>query len=78
MAFTTWAAVRADILDAIADYASSGKFMMRRYTKGNFSREIGSITEAKDFLKLTYEMESLESAGVTSACTSYGRPRRFR
>lgn len=76
MAFTTWAALRTAILDAIANYVA-GAPCIGEYTIGDRHLRYRSIAELKDLLKATYELESLESAG-SSGMVSYGRPRRFR
>jgi hypothetical protein len=61
MAFSSWDSVRSDLKNAIADYALSGKFMIRSYQIGDFSREIQSIEEAEKFYQLTYKLEALEN-----------------
>ena len=61
MAFTSWADIRADLQDVLADYALNGKFMVKSYTMGTFSRQISSIEEAERFYQLTFRMESLDS-----------------
>jgi len=75
--FSTWAAIRSDIKDKLADFANTGEFMTVQYRKGDFLREIRSVDEAMKFLQLTYKMESLEFAASNGITKSYGSHRRF-
>ena len=77
MAFTTWSALRTAIKDAIADYVA-GSPVTGEYSIGGRTLRYRSIEDLKNLLKLTYEMEDLETAGHPSTRVSYGRHRRFR
>jgi hypothetical protein len=77
MAFTTWSALRDSIKDAIADYVSNGGPCTGSYSINGRSLTYRSIDELKRILKLTYEMEEIESTGDPSTRISYGRFRRF-
>lgn len=76
MAFTTWAAIRSDAQDALADYIA-GSPITKEYEINGKRHVYRSIDELKNLIKLTYEMENLESAGSASGRVSYGRHRRF-
>lgn len=76
MAFTSWAAIRSDAQDAIADYIG-GSPCTKEYEINGKHHVYRSIEELKELIKLTYEMEALETAGSTSSRVSYGRHRRF-
>jgi len=77
MAFTTWAALRTAMKDALADHYATGNFV-GSYAIGN--RQIKYKTEDEFFraLEMTYKMEALESAGDRASMVSYGRMRRYR
>lgn len=61
MPFTTWTAIRADLQNVIAEYALNGKFMIKTYQIGEFSRQINSIEEAEKFYALTFRLENMDS-----------------
>lgn len=77
MAFTTWAALRTAIKDAIADHVDgspcTGSYEIegRKMTYRNFN-------ELTRLYQKTYVLEALEDSGKPSQMVSYGRHRRFR
>jgi hypothetical protein len=77
MAFTSWAAIRSDIKDALADHAA-GSPCTRSYTIGNKSHTYRTPEELTKLYSLTYTLEALDTAGDPSNICSYGSPRRFR
>ena len=76
MAFTSWPVLRTAIKDALADHIA-GSPMSGEYSIGNRRLKYRSYDELLALLKLTYEMEGLESAGNPSSMVSYGRYGRF-
>lgn len=77
MAFTTWAALRSDILDKIADYVA-GSPMTGEYEIGDRKMKYRSIDELTKLYNDTKILEAAETSGNRSTRVSYGRPRRFR
>jgi len=77
MAFSTWAALRTAIKDAIADHVA-GSPCVGEYQMGNRRLKYRTFDELCDLLTKTYRLESLETAGDPSTRVSYGRHRRFR
>jgi hypothetical protein len=76
MAFTTWAALRTAIKDAIADHVA-GDACTGSYSIGNRSLTYRSFEELVELLEKTYSLESLEGSGDRNQMTSFGRHRRF-
>ena len=76
MAFSTWAALRTAIKDAIAD-SVAGTPMSGSYSIGNRSLTYRSYEELVELLEKTYILESLESSGDRKQIVSYGRHGRF-
>ena len=77
MAFSTWAALRTAIKDAIADHIA-GTPITGSYSKGNRTLTYRSYDELVGLLEKTYQLEALESSGDRSQMTSHGRHRRFQ
>jgi hypothetical protein len=77
MAFTTWAALRTAIKDAIAN-SVAGTPMNGEYQIGEYRLRYRSYEELIALYEKTFTLESLESAGSTESRVSYGRYRRFR
>ena len=77
MAFTTWAALRTAIKDAIASYVD-GSPITGSYSIGGRMVQYRSIDDLKKLLQLTYDMETMEGGGDPATRVSYGRHRRFR
>ncbi len=75
-AFTTWAALRTAILDAIAD-SVAGAPMTGEYWKGNRRLRYRSYDELVSLYDKTFDLETLENSGNPSTMVSYGRMRRF-
>ena len=77
-AFTTWAALRTAILDALAN-SVAGAPMTGEYWKGNRRLRYRSYEELLALYEKTYALEALESGttGNPSNMVSYGRMRRF-
>lgn len=76
MAFSTWAALRTAIKDAIADHVA-GTPCTGSYSIGNRSISYRSFDELCQLLERTYTLESIESRGDRTQMVSYGRHRRF-
>ena len=78
-AFTTWAALRTAILDALAD-AVAGAPMVGEYYKGNRRLRYRSYDELLALYDKTFTLETLESgnSGNPSNMVSYGRMRSFK
>ena len=76
MAFSSWSALRDDIKDKLADHIA-GEAMAGEYTIGERRMRYRNYDELIDLLKLTFEMEALDTAGSPSSMVSYGRYRRF-
>ena len=72
MAFTTWAALRTAIKDAIADHVA-GDACTGSYSIGNRSLTYRSFEELVELLEKTYTLENLESSGARSQMVSVGR-----
>lgn len=75
MAFTTWAALRTSLLDALAALAAGNPYT-EEYTIGSRKHTIRSSDDIMKLIRLTYEMESTENAGQN--VVSYGSPRRYQ
>jgi len=76
MAFTTWAALRTSMLDAIAD-SIAGTPCTGEYSIGNRRLTYRSYDELVKLYEKTYELEALESSGDPAKMVSYGKYRRF-
>lgn len=76
MAFTTWAALRTAIKDAIANHVA-GSPCTGSYSIGDRSMTYRTFEELIGLLEKTYTLEALETAGNPATRVSYGRPRRF-
>ena len=74
--FSTWAAVRTAIKDALAT-AVGGAVMMGEYRVGDTTVRYRTFEELKKLYEMTYQFESLDSID-TCTRVSYGRHRRFR
>ena len=77
MAFTTWAALRTAIKDAIADHIA-GAPCVGEYVIGSRRLTYRTYDELVKLLEVSYSLESLETAIDPSTRVSYGRHRRFR
>lgn len=77
MSFTTWAALRTAILDAIANHVA-GEPCVGHFVKDNRTLSYKKFDDLTDLYEKTFILESLESAGDTSTRVSYGRYRRFK
>lgn len=75
MAFTTWAALRTAIKDAIADYVA-GAPCVGEYEINGRQLKYRSIKELKELYKLTTDLEDLENGGDQTTRQSHGRYRR--
>ena len=69
--FTTWAAMRIAVKDALADYIANGAIESKSYEINGKSRVFRSIKEFNDLLDLIDAQEYRESAGTAASCTSY-------
>lgn len=77
MAFTTWAALRTSIKDAIADSIAGSPCTGSFALPNGRTMTYRSYDELINLLSKTYTLESLETPGSPSTRVSYGRPRRF-
>ena len=77
MAFTTWAAVRTAIKNAIATHAD-GDPCVGSYSVEGVTVQYKSMSELLDLYKMTYTLAALDSGGTPTSRISYGSPRRFR
>jgi len=77
MAFSTWAALRTGIKDAIADHIA-GTPCTGEYAIGNRRLRYRTFDELIGLLEKTYALEALESSGDPASMVSYGSYRRFR
>jgi len=77
MAFTSWAALRTAIKDAIADHVA-GAPCVGSYVIANRTLRYRTYEELCNLLTRTYELEGIEQAGERSTMVSYGRYRRYR
>lgn len=75
--FSTWAALRTAVKDAMADWAA-GKPAVKEFTHGQRTFRFNSIEELARFYERTFQLEALDSAGERSSTVLYGRARRFR
>lgn len=76
MAFTTWAALRTAIADAIADHVA-GAPCTGSYQIGTRRMEYRSFDELTALYEKTYVLDRLENMGTIQDRVSYGRHRRF-
>lgn len=76
MSFTSWAALRTAIKDAIADHVA-GSPCVGSYTIGDRALRYRTFEELVGLLEKTYVLEGLEDAGGTATRVSYGRYRRL-
>ena len=74
--FTTWAALRTAIKNALADHIA-GAPCTGEYTIGNRRLRYRTYDELVGLLQKTYELEALEESGEPSSMVSYSRYRRF-
>ena len=76
--FSTWAALRTAIKDAIANHVAGAPCVGAYTTPAGQTVRYRTYEELCGLLAKTYELEGLEQAGERSAMVSYGRYRRFR
>ena len=74
--FSTWAALRTAILDALAD-SLSGEPCVGEFTKGERTLKYRSYKELTDLYERTQMLEASEGDGDPATTISYGRHRRF-
>lgn len=70
MAFTSWAALKAAILDDMA----SGSILTQSYSFGNRSRSFRNMAEVIEFLKYCDYQIEVESRGRKGPVIRYGVP----
>ena len=73
MAFTTWAALKVSVLDAIAGHVEGTPFLFK-YELDGVSREYRSIEE----LERLYNFACRQESKTTRKRRSFGRHRRFQ
>ena len=71
-AFTTWAALRTAILDAIANHVA-GDPAVGEYSIGNKRMKYRDISQLKELYDNTYEMESIEAGRSRSNRVAFVR-----
>lgn len=69
--FTTWAALRIEILDAIATYVADAP-CTGEYSIGGRTMKYRSIKELRKLYEMTYDLEAIETAGTPGNTVSYG------
>ncbi len=74
--FTTWAAVRTAIKNAIANHVA-GDPCIGSFSVEGVTTNYTSTDELKKLYELTYTLESLDNGPTPSTRVSYGRHRRF-
>jgi hypothetical protein len=74
--FSTWAALRTAILDALATYVD-GSPCTGSYSIGSRTMNYRSIKELKELYQMTFELEAIENAGDSSGMVSYARYSRY-
>ncbi len=74
--FTTWAALRTAIKDAIANHVANTP-LVGSYAIMGYDLKYRTYEELVDLLQKTYVLESLETTGDRDTITSYGSHRRF-
>ena len=77
MAFTSWAALRTAIKDAIADHVA-GDPCVGEYQIGRRTLKYRSYDDLVALYEKTYVLEDMETVGDPSVTVSFSRPRRFR
>jgi len=75
-AFTTWAALRTALLDAIANHVA-GSPCVAEYYKGSRRVRYTNYDELIALYEKTFVLENIENAGDPSSMVSYSRHRRF-
>lgn len=75
MAFTSWADMRTDLKNALADYVA-GAPIHKEYQIAGRRAVFRDVEEIKKLISMTYEMEALENSGNPENMTSYGRYER--
>lgn len=75
MAFTSWADMRTDLKNALADYAA-GAPMHKEYHIAGRRTVFRDTKEIEEMISMTYRMEATENAGSPENMTSYGRYER--
>ena len=72
MAFTTWNALRTEILDAIAEHIA-GKPFVKEFTVGEKTMRFTSLKELEKFYARTFVLERIaDNATESKARFSYG------
>ena len=74
--FSTWAALRTAIKDAIANHVANTP-LTGSYSIMGFDLRYKNYEELVDLLQKTYVLEELENTGDRNTIVSYARPRRF-
>ena len=74
--FSTWAALRTAIKDAIANHVANTP-LVGSYAIMGYDLKYRTYEELISLLEKTYQLEALESVGDQRTMTSYARPRRF-
>ncbi len=74
--FSTWAALRTAIKDAIANHVANTP-LVGSYSIMGYDLKYRTYEELIDLLQKTYDLEALESTGDHNTMTSYSSFRRF-
>lgn len=81
MAFTSWSDLRDDLKDKLADFVANGNFLSGSvmYAGNSGSRQLTyrSIDELQALIRMTYEMEAIETPFDPKRRKSFGRFRRY-
>ena len=74
--FSTWAALRTAIKDAIANHVANTP-LVGSYSIMGYDLKYRTYEELIDLLQKTYDLEALENTGSRDTMTSYSSHRRF-
>jgi len=74
--FSTWAALRTAIKDAIANHVANTP-LVGSYAIMGYDLKYRTYEELIDLYQKTFVLEQLENTGDRNTMTSYGRHRRF-
>jgi len=74
--FSTWAALRTAIKDAIANHVANTP-LVGSYAIMGYDLKYRTYDELLNLYQKTFDLEAMESTGDQTTMVSYARPRRF-
>ena len=77
MAFTTYAALRTALLDALADHLASGLALTGQIQFRDRLISYKSPADIEKLVAMTYRLEALETKPTAAQKISYGKFRRY-